>query len=163
MAHHEPHVHGPNCNHAHDHGHVHQHQEHVHGPNCNHAHDHGMQMPMGMNMGMGHHGMGMPQMMGGHGGHGHVHGPNCNHGPHGHHGMNLMNPYAYPSMGFQLKEYQKPQISKKEQEDLKKQETLEDDDFIYVSYSGILFVHIFFVSQNLREISIFFIFKMFLR
>jgi uncharacterized protein YecA (UPF0149 family) len=27
----EPHVHGPHCNHDHDHHH------HVHGPDCNHA------------------------------------------------------------------------------------------------------------------------------
>lgn len=31
----ETHVHGPDCNHDHDHGHAH----HVHGPNCNHSHD----------------------------------------------------------------------------------------------------------------------------
>jgi uncharacterized protein YecA (UPF0149 family) len=30
---HEPHVHGPNCNHAHEH----EHEQHVHGPHCNHA------------------------------------------------------------------------------------------------------------------------------
>ncbi|MHA6476819.1 SEC-C metal-binding domain-containing protein [Stutzerimonas sp. KH-1] len=29
---HEPHVHGPDCNHDHDH-------HHVHGPHCNHGHE----------------------------------------------------------------------------------------------------------------------------
>lgn len=29
------HVHGPHCNHGHDHSH-----DHVHGPDCNHGHDH---------------------------------------------------------------------------------------------------------------------------
>ena len=29
----ETHVHGPDCNHDHDHDH------HVHGPHCNHSHD----------------------------------------------------------------------------------------------------------------------------
>ncbi|WP_425316216.1 SEC-C metal-binding domain-containing protein [Stutzerimonas chloritidismutans] len=28
----EPHVHGPDCNHDHDH-------HHVHGPHCNHSHE----------------------------------------------------------------------------------------------------------------------------
>jgi uncharacterized protein YecA (UPF0149 family) len=28
----QPHVHGPDCNHDHDH------HDHVHGPHCNHAH-----------------------------------------------------------------------------------------------------------------------------
>ncbi|MCF5427084.1 zinc chelation protein SecC, partial [Pseudomonas syringae] len=32
----QDHVHGPDCNHDHDH-HDHQHG-HVHGPNCGHAH-----------------------------------------------------------------------------------------------------------------------------
>lgn len=32
----ENHVHGPDCNHDHDH---HDHQGHVHGPHCNHSHD----------------------------------------------------------------------------------------------------------------------------
>ena len=32
----QPHVHGPDCDHGHDH---HDHG-HVHGPNCNHGHDH---------------------------------------------------------------------------------------------------------------------------
>ena len=31
---HEPHVHGPDCNHDHDHDH-----HHVHGPHCNHGHE----------------------------------------------------------------------------------------------------------------------------
>lgn len=31
----QPHVHGPDCNHDHDHGHEH----HVHGPHCNHGHE----------------------------------------------------------------------------------------------------------------------------
>ncbi len=31
----ETHVHGPDCNHDHDHGYEH----HVHGPHCNHGHD----------------------------------------------------------------------------------------------------------------------------
>lgn len=31
------HVHGPHCNHGHDHK---EEKEHVHGPNCNHDHDH---------------------------------------------------------------------------------------------------------------------------
>merc|ERR1719384_1790283 len=39
-------------------------------------------------------------------------------------------------MGFQFKEYQKPQITKQEMENLKKNEELEDADFIYLSYSG---------------------------
>lgn len=30
----EPHVHGPDCDHDHDHGH-----QHVHGPHCNHSQD----------------------------------------------------------------------------------------------------------------------------
>ncbi|NOU06907.1 MAG: zinc chelation protein SecC [Hyphomicrobiaceae bacterium] len=35
------HVHGPDCNHDHDHQHSsHQQLGHVHGPNCNHDHDH---------------------------------------------------------------------------------------------------------------------------
>ena len=29
---HEPHVHGPDCNHDHD-------NHHVHGPHCNHGHE----------------------------------------------------------------------------------------------------------------------------
>ncbi|WP_436785157.1 SEC-C metal-binding domain-containing protein [Stutzerimonas frequens] len=29
---HEPHVHGPDCDHDHDH-------HHVHGPHCNHGHE----------------------------------------------------------------------------------------------------------------------------
>ena len=42
------HVHGPHCNHGHDHSHDHVHgpdcnhghgREHVHGPDCNHDHD----------------------------------------------------------------------------------------------------------------------------
>ncbi|MCF7202854.1 SEC-C metal-binding domain-containing protein [Pseudomonas oligotrophica] len=31
----QPHVHGPDCNHDHEHGHEH----HVHGPHCNHGHE----------------------------------------------------------------------------------------------------------------------------
>ena len=45
------HVHGPDCNHGHEHAHE---VEHVHGPDCNHEHDH-------------HHEAE------------HVHGPDCNH------------------------------------------------------------------------------------
>lgn len=47
----DDHVHGPDCDHDHDH-------DHVHGPDCDHDHDHD------------HHG---------HHHHGHVHGPHCNH------------------------------------------------------------------------------------
>ena len=32
---HDTHVHGPDCNHDHDHAH----HDHVHGPHCNHSHD----------------------------------------------------------------------------------------------------------------------------
>jgi peroxiredoxin len=35
---HDNHVHGPGCNHGHDHDHGHE--AHVHGPGCNHGHDH---------------------------------------------------------------------------------------------------------------------------
>jgi hypothetical protein len=31
------HIHGPHCNHGHDH--AHDHTGHVHGPGCNHGHD----------------------------------------------------------------------------------------------------------------------------
>ena len=35
----QPHVHGPDCNHDHDHHDHHDHDHgHVHGPNCGHAH-----------------------------------------------------------------------------------------------------------------------------
>lgn len=33
------HVHGPDCNHGHDH------HDHVHGPDCNHGHDHHVHGP----------------------------------------------------------------------------------------------------------------------
>ncbi len=32
------HVHGPDCDHGHDHGH--EQHGHVHGPDCNHGHEH---------------------------------------------------------------------------------------------------------------------------
>ena len=51
------------------------------------------------------------------------------HGCHKHAG--------FASLGFQFKEYQKPQISRQEAQALMQQEQLEDDHFIYVSYSGI--------------------------
>ena len=71
---HAPHVHGPDCGHAHhDHGHAHSHdhshgheEPHVHGPDCGHAHhdhehdhSHGHEEP-------------------------HVHGPDCGHAHHDH-------------------------------------------------------------------------------
>lgn len=31
----QPHVHGPHCDHSHDH--AHHHEPHVHGPHCNHG------------------------------------------------------------------------------------------------------------------------------
>ena len=37
----EPHVHGPDCGHDHDHHHD---EPHVHGPNCNHGHHHHAQV-----------------------------------------------------------------------------------------------------------------------
>ena len=47
------HVHGPDC----DHGHEHEHEnKHVHGPDCNHGHEHKHEHD-----------------------HKHVHGPDCNH------------------------------------------------------------------------------------
>eukprot|EP00484_Ammonia_sp_Unknown_P019021 CAMPEP_0197028452 /NCGR_PEP_ID=MMETSP1384-20130603/8140_1 /TAXON_ID=29189 /ORGANISM="Ammonia sp." /LENGTH=249 /DNA_ID=CAMNT_0042457457 /DNA_START=20 /DNA_END=769 /DNA_ORIENTATION=- len=87
------------------------HAEHVHGPNCSHDHHEHHHHDHSHD-----HAHGVP--------HGHVHGPNCNHGP------------LFPAMGLNFKEYEKPMISKQEAHKLKQQEQLEDDDFIYVSYSG---------------------------
>ena len=53
----QEHVHGPNCNHSHDHAAEAKAEEHVHGPNCNHSHDHAAEAKAEE----------------------HVHGPNCNH------------------------------------------------------------------------------------
>ncbi len=33
------HVHGPHCNHGHDHSHEEKGEKHVHGPHCNHHDD----------------------------------------------------------------------------------------------------------------------------
>ena len=39
----QAHVHGPHCNHDHDH---HDHQPHVHGPHCNHDHQEPVRNPL---------------------------------------------------------------------------------------------------------------------
>ncbi len=53
----QEHVHGPNCNHSHDHAAEPKAEEHVHGPNCSHDHEHAAE-PKAEE---------------------HVHGPNCSH------------------------------------------------------------------------------------
>ena len=162
------HVHGPNCSHQHGMHDMTQmpqmvndpYQGHVHGPNCNHDHN---DIEGG---GYHHQGISGMQQMIQQGMAGisnqyqdHVHGPNCNHGPHGIGAMTgmsgmsgmggmtgMMNPYSMQRMGgynpmrFHFREYQKPQITQEERQQLKKQETLEDEDFIYVSYSGIFYI-----------------------
>eukprot|EP01084_Bolivina_argentea_P107088 191505_1 len=95
-----------NCTHDHDHDHSHAH-DHVH----DHAHhDHSN---------CGHN-------------HGHHDHSNCGHShDHGHQRFSQFNP-----MAMRFKEYEKPQISQEERDQLKRYEELEDDDFIYVTYSG---------------------------
>ncbi|MBR3695690.1 MAG: efflux RND transporter periplasmic adaptor subunit [Akkermansia sp.] len=55
LSHAEEHVHGPGCNHGHDHA-AEAKEEHVHGPGCNHGHDHAAEANEE-----------------------HVHGPGCSH------------------------------------------------------------------------------------
>ncbi|MBR1997880.1 MAG: hypothetical protein IJ993_05655, partial [Akkermansia sp.] len=55
LSHAEEHVHGPGCNHGHDHA-AEAKEEHVHGPGCSHDHDHAAEAKEE-----------------------HVHGPGCNH------------------------------------------------------------------------------------
>jgi len=39
----QAHVHGPDCNHGHEHDH---HEPHVHGPHCNHGHHEPVRNPL---------------------------------------------------------------------------------------------------------------------